>query len=237
VLAWWLAAALLAFVGWLDQKRRQSAGSATVIEPGIFSSDTFRLGVSISLAFSAANTGFLFVFAYALQRELGYSALQTGMLHMPFSAGVMFAMAFLVRRYLARYGRLVLIVGAVTMAAGCSGILAWMALGARAPAMLVPVLVVAGVGMGMVSGPLGSVSVARVERRQAGSASGILKTVQQTGGALGVALVGTVYIQFSSEGSGGGGERAALTVLLCLLALCLFWAARLPREIFPRHGG
>lgn len=233
MLAWWLAALALAGAGLIHQRRRQHQGQATVIEPGMFANDTFRLGVLISLGFSAANTGFLFVFAYALQRELGFSALQTGLLHVPFSAGVMFAMAFLVRRFLAQYGRLVLIVGAIIMGAGCMGILGWMALGALRPVLLIPVLLLAGVGMGLVSGPLGAVSVARVERQQAGSASGILKTVQQMGGALGIALVGSAYLRFAENGRG---EAAALAVMLALLGLCLFWAARLPAEIFPRKA-
>lgn len=234
MVVWWLAALGLAGAGLIHQRRRQRKGQATVIEPGMFANDTFRLGVLISLGFSAANTGFLFVFAYALQRDLGFSALQTGLLHVPFSAGVMFAMAFLVRRFLAQYGRLVLIVGAIIMGAGCMGILGWMALGAVRPVLLIPVLLLAGVGMGLVSGPLGAVSVARVERQQAGSASGIIKTVQQMGGALGIALVGSAYLRFAENERG---EAAALAVMLALLALCLFWAARLPKEIFPRQAG
>ncbi|KAG5735824.1 hypothetical protein E4T56_gene4300, partial [Termitomyces sp. T112] len=143
-------------------------------------------------------------------------------------------MAFLVRRFLAQYGRLVLIVGAIIMSVGCMGILGWMALGAVRPVRLIPVLLLACVGMGLVSGPLGAVSVARVERQQAGSASGIIKTVQQMGVALGIALVGSAYLRLAESGRG---EAAALAVMLALLALCLFWAARLPKEIFPRKAG
>ncbi len=161
---------------------------------------------------------------------MGYSALQTGLLHIPFSIGVMIGMAFLGRRYLARYGRGVVIAGAIAMAVGVSGVLAWMDMGSHSVAIL-PALLLAGAGMGLISGPVGSIVVARVTREEAGSASGMLKTVQQMGGALGVALGGSAYFPFEGRHLGA---IASLTVVVTLLLACIALASRLPRDIFDR---
>jgi predicted MFS family arabinose efflux permease len=98
-----------------------------------------------------------------------------------------------------RLGRQVIAVGAVIMVAG----LALLRAGATAGAgvgWLVPGLLVDGLGMGMVLAPLAVTVLARVTPQHAGSAAGVLSTVQQVGNALGVALLGIVFY-----GALGGG--------------------------------
>ncbi|MFD1612300.1 MFS transporter [Sphingomonas tabacisoli] len=222
------AAVVLALAGWRGLKRRAAAGGAVIFDPALFANHPFRQGLVVAITFSAANTGFLFIFAYSLQRQLGYSPLETGLIHMPFSAGVMFGIAFIGRRFLARAGKYVLIGGLALMAMFEGGALVWIAAGGPGFAVLVPMLVAAGVGMGMLSGPIPPVTVARVERHHAGAASGILKTVQQMGAAIGVAVMGTVYFAFA-----GCGVVAALAVLETLILLCFVMTVRLPSDIFP----
>ncbi|WP_333836326.1 MFS transporter [Novosphingobium sp.] len=231
--AWLALAAGLFVIGWRSQVRRKAEGRAFLVDVAVFGNATFLRALLISLSFSAANTGFLFVYAYALQNELGMSSLRTGLMHMPFSAGVMFGMAVLGRRYIATHGRIVLIGGAALLAAGSVAALGWTAWGPGAPvAVLVPVLAVAGCGMGLISGPIGSVAVARIERTQAGSASGTLKTVQQMGSALGVAIAGSAYLLMAPGGRGHGQVGAGIAIGLLLL-VCAGIALQLPRVIFP----
>ncbi|MFJ8625925.1 hypothetical protein ACIRD3_24210 [Kitasatospora sp. NPDC093550] len=58
---------------------------------------------------------------------------------------------------------------------------------------LAPGLFVDGLGMGLVIAPVTAVVLEGVEPRLAGSAAGVVSTVQQVGGALGIALIGLVY--------------------------------------------
>ena len=58
---------------------------------------------------------------------------------------------------------------------------------------LVPALLLSGLAMGMVAPTLVDVTLAGVHGRDAGSASGVLNTALQLGGAIGVALIGVVY--------------------------------------------
>ncbi|MFX8828953.1 hypothetical protein ABTM52_20595, partial [Acinetobacter baumannii] len=60
-------------------------------------------------------------------------------------------------------------------------------------AVVALLLVLAGVSMGSTTGCIGPIVVSRVDRDHAGAASAMLKTSQQLGAALGVALVGSLY--------------------------------------------
>src|SRR5215216_915788 len=81
------------------------------------------------------------------------------------------------------------------MAAGTLGVL----LGASHvgsgsdPWPVVPGLVVAGAGLSLMIIPLVNVVLAAVPHEVAGGAGGIFSTAQQLGGALGVAVVGSVF--------------------------------------------
>ena len=94
-----------------------------------------------------------------------------------------------------RYGRRVLVIGAAGMVLGILGEI----LGARhvtiagSPWAIVPGLVVAGAGLALLVVPLVNVVLAAVPAEVAGGASGLFSTAQQLGGAVGVALLGTVF--------------------------------------------
>ena len=214
--------------GWTSLKQRARLGRPVIFDPILMRNRTFARGLAIAICFTAANTGFLFIFAYSLQRQLGYSPFETGMIHFPFGLGVMFGMGFIGRRFLARLGKLVLIAGTLLMMISCGWVFTWIAIGSRELVTLVPALIAGGIGMGMLSGPIPPVTVARVERVHAGAASGLLKTTFQLGGALGVALVGSAYFSFAQSG-----VMAALVVVEVLLVATISLAASLPREIFP----
>jgi MFS family permease len=80
--------------------------------------------------------------------------------------------------------------------------LAWIAIRATpdvAYAQLVPALVIAGAGMGLVIGPASSVVLGSVLPYEHGKASGANNTVREVGGALGVAVLTTVFTTKSAE--------------------------------------
>lgn len=230
-----LAASLgLAVIGWFGLQRRAARGRATLFDPALLANRPFRHGLEVALGFAAANTGFLFIFALALQQRRGLDPFEAGLVHIPFSVGVMFGISFIGRRYLVRAGRKLLLGGIALLLLSCTSVLGALAADpAVSLAPLVPLLVAAGVGMGMVSGPMGPVVLARVERRHAGAASGLLKTVQQTGAAIGVAMLGSAYFA-PGRGSAAGIYAGLLldAVLLVVSAACVL---RLPRELFPRE--
>src|SRR6266568_3105735 len=64
---------------------------------------------------------------------------------------------------------------------------------------LLPALVVCGLGLGCTIPPLINVILAGISRRNVGSASGVLSTTQQFGGALGVAIIGVIFFGLLSS--------------------------------------
>ena len=66
------------------------------------------------------------------------------------------------------------------------------------PWPIVPGLVVAGAGLALLVIPLVNVVLAAVPAEVAGGASGLFSTAQQLGGALGVALLGSVFFGYLS---------------------------------------
>jgi hypothetical protein len=64
---------------------------------------------------------------------------------------------------------------------------------------LIPTFLISGLGLGTVIAPLLNIILAGVPGRDAGSASGVLTTFQQLGGAIGVAIVGVVFFGLLSS--------------------------------------
>jgi EmrB/QacA subfamily drug resistance transporter len=226
-----LLVAPLLFVVWRHVSARVRARQPALFDPLLLSILPFRLGLGISVAFAAANAGFLLIFAFALQSERGESPLTTGLLHMPYGLGAMIGIAVLGRNFLPRYGKWVLVLGGLTLMVAGAGVLlgiGWLGL---SKAALAPLLIVSGLGMGSLSGSIAPVSVAQVDRDHAGAASGMMKTAQQVGGALGIALAGSVYFVWG-QGAGVPPSTAAIAVIASLLAITVVFAARLPGNLF-----
>ena len=178
----------------LMEARRQHPRVAPLLRTQLFRVPAFAAGLGIQLAFAAGIQGFFLVFMLWLQAGQHYSPLRAGLTAVAFSAGSFLLAAQAVPLAL-RYGRLVLVAGALLFAAGIVGV----DVGAHhvgngvSPWPLVPGLVVAGAGLALLVIPLVNVVLAAVPAEAAGGASGVFSTAQQLGGAIGVAVAGTIF--------------------------------------------
>lgn len=195
-----LVAALPVFGGFVAHQRRQAGRSAPrLVALDLFTQRGFTGGVAAQVALYAGVTGFFLVLALTLQSGQGYSALRTGLTFVAWSLGI--AIASTASGTLApRLGRRLTITGALIMALGMVALLVALALSAERinPWTLVPGLFIAGLGMGAVAPTLMDVCLREVHSDDAGSASGVVTTAGQLGGALGVAGLGALY--FSTLG-------------------------------------
>lgn len=237
---WTLASAaaggsLLAWA-WHRARQREARGLSAVIAPDLFNLATFRWGMAAIVAFSAASSGFLLVLAVSLQQGLGRSALDTALLHMPFGLGVMAGISVIGRRYLPRLGKWLIVAGAGVMSLCAGLVLLDLAFTANTGTVLLALLLLAGLGMGMIIGPLPPVIVAQVERAKAGSASAMMRTAQQIGGALGIALIGAAYFSVGGNDATArlDGLLPALAAFLLTMLVCVATALRLPAGIFQK---
>ena len=231
------AAIPLAVAGWRHVGTRVAAHRAALFDPALFAIPCFRLGIAISVIFAVANGGFLLIFAFALQTERGLSPLTAGLLHIPFGLGVMFGIVVLGRNLLPGMGRWLLVCGALIMAVAGAGVLTGVGAPGLSFAALIPMIALAGTGMGLMAGGTGPVTLAQVDPDHAGASSGLLKTCQELGSAIGVACVGGVYFAWGRS-RGLPPSQPAMWLIVVLLMLCALIALRLPRDIFghdPHH--
>lgn len=221
-------------VGWHRATTRRAAGLPAMIEPSLFALPTFRWGVIAAMAFNSSSVGFLMIFAVALQQGLALTPLKTALVHIPFGLGVMVAVGLIVPRLLPRLGRVLPMAGGVLMGLGIVSTLALIHAAIAGGPLLIATLALAGIGFGMLSGPLGPIVVSEVPRTHAGTASATMRTAQQLGGALGIALVGSAY--FAVAGNDAAARLAGLVpgagAIAALLTIAVLAVSRLPAMLF-----
>jgi EmrB/QacA subfamily drug resistance transporter len=173
---------------------RADRGGSPLVEPELFGDRAFVVGSVIAMVFLAGIPAFFLTFSLYLQIGLGYSALHTGLTTLPFA--LLSATASGVSIRLApKLGKRILSVGCVFLVAGMIGL--WLTVNAAGTTLssyqMIPALAVCGLGLGLVVAPLINIVLAGIHAGSAGSASGVLTTVQQVGGALGVAVIGIIF--------------------------------------------
>ena len=213
---WWLCAVaalmLAAFVVWEAHTARR--GRPPLLEPQLARTPGFVPGVAISLIYFAGFTGIFVVLALYFQDGLGYSPLRSGLAVTPYALGSAVS-AVLAGRAVARLGRWLTVFGLVAAATGL--ILAALVLrrvgGDAAALVAAGPLLVAGLGSGMVVAPNTTLTLEAVPPRMAGAAGGALQTAQRIGGAIGSAVLVTLYYHELRHTSGGFGVAVSDSLL------------------------
>jgi MFS family permease len=198
--------------------RTQRRAAAPLLPPGLFAHRSFSAGLAVSIVFYAGMASFFLVLAIYLQEGRGQDALGSGLTFTPLAAGYLAASIAA-----PRLGRRALRLGGLVRAAGLAGLAAAVELGASTGA-LVPILLVDGIGMGLLTAPLVATVLAGMDPRDAGAATGVLSTAQQVGNTIGVAVIGAVFY----GALGGGFDHAFATAVLAIFGACLAVAALVP---------
>jgi EmrB/QacA subfamily drug resistance transporter len=182
-----IVAGVAVLAGFVAYERRVAQPSLDV---RLFGNPAFSAAIAaVGIVFFAAM-GAMFFTAFYLQTVRGYSPLRSGAMFLPFAgAQLVFAprSAALVRRFgpkLVCTGGLILVAAALFAMAG---------LGAHTPMWVCCVIFgVQGMGMANVLPPATESVMATLPRERAGVGSAVSNTIRQVGGALGVAVLGSV---------------------------------------------
>lgn len=232
---------MLAALFVLDQRRKARQGVALLVEPALFGDRAFRLGLPASLVFFAGVYSFFLALTICLQAGLGRTALEAALLIAPFQSAALVS-SLLSARVARRLGPRVLPLGASLLCLGVAGVIAVLLWADEAVLgwFLLPVLLGGGAGFGLVIGPLATLVLGGVGSERAASGAGVLATAQQVGGALGIAVVGTILFG-QVEGTTLAANRAELYRLATASALSFNLAAfAVALSLFTRlgaHGG
>ncbi|MGH3905204.1 MAG: MFS transporter [Pseudonocardiaceae bacterium] len=134
---------------------------------------------------------FLFLTFY-LQQNLRFSPIRTGLAFLPMVGTIMVSATSSTALLLPRFGPKPLV--AIGMAAASGGLfwLSFLQVSSTYAADVLPPLMVAGLGFGLVMAPAIQTATMGVQRSDAGIASATVNTMQQVGGSIGTALLATI---------------------------------------------
>ena len=169
-------------------------GKSPLVPPHLFSHPAFSGGTILALVYFAAFTSIFFTISLLWQAGLGHTALESGIVSIPFAIGGIIGSSQS-NRLAQRLGRTVLIIGTALVVLGLVAV--WIILVTVKPAditswdLLAP-LFFAGLGNGLFIAPNAQFIVATVDASEAGAASGVIQTMQRVGSAIGIAVVGSV---------------------------------------------
>ena len=182
-----LAASVVLLVSFVLVERR----SSRPLLPMRVLADRNRSGAYVvMLCIATGLFGLFFFLTLFIQNVLGYSAIRAGIAYLPFAIGVVIA-SVLASQLVQRIGARPLIVAGTAAVAGGMFWLSRLTEHANYGQLLGPMLVTS-LGLGLVFVPLALVALHNVAEQDSGVASSLLNTAQQVGGAIGLALLGTV---------------------------------------------
>jgi EmrB/QacA subfamily drug resistance transporter len=184
-------AGLIGFALWL--RRRKRAGQPTLIDPGLFSSKGFRLGISQQMLQQISLGGMMIALPIYLQMVLEYDALGAGLSLAPLSL-TMFAIAMLAGKragrrrpsVIIRTGFLLLVIGA--------GALIPIVPRAESGWYLLPALTVAGAGLGLLVSQLNNYTLAPISEERVSEAAGVNSAAGSFGLSFGLAFAGAIML-------------------------------------------
>jgi EmrB/QacA subfamily drug resistance transporter len=212
------AAALTAFV------RSQIRGAQPMVPQALFAARDARIAVAVGFTFMVGYYGLPFVLSLYLQQQRGLSAPVTGAAFLPMMLIGLVLTPFSAR-LVQRFGARTLIVcGLVCMTVGLAAVAA---LPTTTPvAWIAALMVLVGLAGPLVAPPVTAVLLSSVPATLAGTASGVFNTSRQVGGALAVAVFGTLLVQAPNF-------MAGLRVSLLLAAIVSLVTAAISMGLQP----
>jgi EmrB/QacA subfamily drug resistance transporter len=179
----------------LVEGRRERTGLDPLVTPSLFRKRAFTGGLGLGLVFFGALIGTGLIFTLYLQVGLGYSPLKAGLSTLPQALGTLVGFGVAGAGLTVKLGRRLLQLGTLLMLAATAGFTytVWLAGPGINPWQMIPSLLVLGAGMGMAMAPFFNIVLAGVDDHETGSASGAITSVQQLGGAFGIAVLGTIF--------------------------------------------
>jgi len=198
----WIAIAtgLAVLVGFaLQQRHRARSGRRPLVEPSLFTQRMFPAALITSTLFFAAMNGLMLAVVLHAEIGLGADTRTAGLTLLPWSIGLAASSWIAGAHLVPRFGPRILYAGLAVLLAGTVAAIA--AYPGTHPVPLLGALAVAGLGVGLFTTPFFTIALAAVGPQETGSAAGLLNAVQQLGATLGVAILGSVYLNGARTGA------------------------------------
>ena len=223
-----LAAAVLAIASGFAFRVIEARHRQPMVPLSLLADRDVAVPLAVGFAVNAAFYGGIFLLGLYYQQLRGMSGITAGLMFVPMSA-VVTATNLVSPRLAERIGRRpVIVAGQLVFAAA---MLAMLPLAAHTPVWLVLVLLLPlSIGGALAVPALTALLMDAVPGERAGTASGLLNSIRQTGGALAVAVFGSLL-----AGSDGGFSLPGMRLGLLAIAALLLATAVLSRLLLPRR--
>ena len=205
-----LVAAIVLLVSFVMIERRASHP----LLPLRLITDRGRGGSNLAMLLTGVAMFGVFLFlTYYLQQILRYSPVMTGLAFLPMLGVVMMTATLGGTFLLARIGPRPLIVAGLAIAGAGMVWMSGISVSSVYASDVLPPLLVVGLGMGSVFGAAMNVATAGASVEDAGVASALPNVAQQIGGALGPALLNTIFTSAAANYLAGRHPTPALEAL------------------------
>ena len=185
------AVALGALAAWL--RRRQRQGRPALLDPDLFTSPYFRLGITQQMLQQIALGGMMIALPIYLQMVLEYSAMEAGLSLAPLSLS-MFAVALLAGRKAGnRRPSSIVRAGFLALAVGIAVLIPLVPRADFGWALLVP-LAIAGSGLGLLVSQLNNYTLSPISEERASEAASVNSAAGSFGLSFGLAFAGALML-------------------------------------------
>jgi MFS family permease len=212
---------------WLHIGSRERHGREPLLHRRLFGSRPANLGLGTQVIQWLVLQGSFFVISVFLQEIWKYSAIKTGLMLTPATAGILLTSAAAGRLARRRPQRWLIVAGFVTTVAGMALLLALVRKDSGI-ASFVPGLLLMGCGFGVMLTSSVNVVQSSFPDADQGDISGLSRSVSNLGSSLGTALVGSVLV--AAKLPEGKPFALALSVLVGFALIGLGTAIAIPRQ-------
>ncbi|HEX5992456.1 MAG TPA: MFS transporter, partial [Thermomicrobiales bacterium] len=183
--------ALVALAYWLIRRKREN--KPTLLDPELFSSQYFRIGISQQMLQQIALGGMMIALPIFLQMVLEYNAMQAGLSLAPLSLS-MFAIALLAGKRAGKRRPSILIRAGFALLT--IGVVLLILVVPRADAgwsLAIPLLI-AGTGLGLMVSQLNNFTLAPISEERISEAAGVNSAAGNFGLSFGLAFAGAIML-------------------------------------------
>ncbi len=185
------AIGLVALISWL--RRRQRRGKPTLLDPELFRSKVFRLGISQQMLQQITLGGMMIALPIYLQMVLEYNAMQAGLSLAPLSL-TMFAVALLAgKRAGQRRPSSIIRMGFLLVTAGAVALILAVPRAESGWYLALP-LMAAGSGLGLLVSQLNNYTLSPISEERVSEAAGVNSASGSFGLSFGLAFAGAIML-------------------------------------------
>jgi EmrB/QacA subfamily drug resistance transporter len=165
----------------------QNCKKDPLVDLKLFKARNFSIGSFAAAVLSFSMMGSFFLLPLFLQVIMGFSAIKTGQVLLPFAITIMI-MAPISGRLADKFGGKYLIAAGMAIMAVGGFYIGHFRIDTQISELILPFIIM-GIGMGMSMAPLTNITLLETPEDEIGGASGVLSTARQVGSVMGIAIL------------------------------------------------